>query len=121
MIPGVPKKVIVWILVLFAGVASAGDGVTDLKVRNELPGALMRGVGRLTPKTSQIEWTVSWGEGPDDGLVERHITRTAGNSVWESNLGDENGYHRREFRTFPPQGDVTPEELEKYLYPRDSG
>ncbi|MFQ5352723.1 MAG: hypothetical protein ACE5D3_06590 [Candidatus Binatia bacterium] len=121
MIPDVMKKVIMLSLLLFAEVAGAGDGLTDLKIRKELPGALMRGVGRLTPKTSQIEWTVSWGEGRDDGLIERHITRTAGDSVWESNLGDENGYHQRSLRTFPPQGDVTPEVLEKYLFPRKLG
>ena len=47
--------------------------------------------------TAQVEWTVTWGAGYDAGLVERYITRTAGDTVWESNLGGENGYHRTRF------------------------
>ncbi len=43
--------------------------------------------------TSQVEWTASWIGGRDDGLVERFVTRKAGDSLWESNLGDENGFH----------------------------
>src|SRR3990172_7869436 len=47
--------------------------------------------------TSQVEWTVTWRAGYDAGLVERYITRTAGDTVRESKLGDENGYHRTLF------------------------
>ena len=43
--------------------------------------------------TSQVEWTVTWIGGRDAGLVERYVTRKAGDALWESNLGDENGYH----------------------------
>jgi hypothetical protein len=43
--------------------------------------------------TSQVEWTASWIGGRDAGLVERYVTRQAGDTLWESNLGDENGYH----------------------------
>jgi hypothetical protein len=44
--------------------------------------------------TSEIEWTVTWTGGLDNGLIERYVTRTADGAVWESNLGDENGFHR---------------------------
>jgi len=31
--------------------------------------------------TSQVEWTASWVGGYDDGLVERHLTREAGDTL----------------------------------------
>ncbi len=71
---------------------TAGDGTGNrypVRVRNLL--------SPQRPRTSQIEWTVTWGAGYDAGLVERYITRSAGDTVWESNLGDENGYHRTLF------------------------
>jgi len=43
--------------------------------------------------TSQVEWTATWVGGRDAGLVERYVTRKVGDALWESNLGDENGYH----------------------------
>ncbi len=61
--------------------------------RDHYPMRLRNALDTQPTTTSQVEWTVSWMGGRDDGLVERHITRTAGTSVWQSNLGDENGYH----------------------------
>jgi hypothetical protein len=69
--------------------------------------------------TSQVEWTSSWIGGRDDGLVERYVTRKAGDAAWESNLGDENGYHPtgysadRDYRSEknPPQHGTPEEEL----------
>jgi hypothetical protein len=51
--------------------------------------------------TSEFEWTLSWVGGRDDGLVERHMTRRAGDDLWESNLGDENRYHPTMYRSIP--------------------
>lgn len=52
--------------------------------------------------TSQVEWTATWIGGRDDGLVERYVTRKAGGALWESNLGDENGYHPTAYRAGRP-------------------
>lgn len=68
-------------------------------------------------KTSEIQWTLTWIGSYDDGLIERHITRTTGDTVWESNLGNEKGEHRTRFKTRPP-GDATPEQLELATWPR---
>ncbi len=68
---------------------NTGDGASDRypeRVRNLL--------SPQRPRTSQIEWTVTWRRGYADGLAERYITRTAGDTLWESNLGDEKGNHR---------------------------
>ncbi len=70
------------------------------------------------PTTSQVEWTATWIGGRDAGLVERYVTRKAGAAVWESNLGDENGYHPLVFSAHPPTG-VSEEELRKYASPRE--
>jgi len=47
--------------------------------------------------TSQVEWTATWIGGRNAGLVERYVTRKAGDAIWESNLGEENGYHPTEY------------------------
>lgn len=47
--------------------------------------------------TSETRWTLSWLEGIDSGLSERYVTRTDGEDVWESNLGDHDGLHAAAF------------------------
>ncbi len=66
------------------------------------PARLRAVLDSAPPNTSQIEWTVTWNGGYDDGLVERFITRTTGDTLWQSNLGDENGFHRTWFRRTAP-------------------
>jgi hypothetical protein len=61
--------------------------------RDHYPPRLRNILDSRLATTSQVEWTASWVGGRDAGLVERHVTRTAGTSVWQSNLGDEKGYH----------------------------
>jgi len=94
--------------------------MSDCDIRRKLPESLSRGLARDIPDTSQIEWTLSWGDKWNDGLVERHITRTVGESVWQSNLGDRNGFHSRTFDRAPPSG-ATFEEVEPYMDPIESG
>ena len=72
-------------LILFA----AADDRYPVRLRNVLDPE--------RPRSSQLEWTVTWIGGWDDGLVQRYVTRTAGDTVWESNLGDQNGDHRASF------------------------
>ena len=61
--------------------------------RDHYPSRLRNILDSRPATTSQVEWTASWIGGRDDGLVERYVTRQAGDALWESNLGDENGYH----------------------------
>lgn len=68
-------------------------------------------------ETSQFEWTMSWHSGYDDGLVERYTTRTAGNMIWESNFGDENGYHSTVFHRRPPREGLA-EEVDSAMVPK---
>lgn len=49
-------------------------------------------------RTSEIEWTITYMQGRDAGLVERHITRTVGDTVWQVNMGDETGCHWTTYR-----------------------
>jgi len=63
-------------------------------VVDQLPKELRARVTNRDYKTSQIDWSLSWFGGDDDGLVEKYITRRAGDDLWQSNLGDENGFHR---------------------------
>jgi len=67
--------------------------------------------------TSHVEWTVSWIGGRDDGLVERYVTRTTGDTVWESNLGDENGCHPTGYWANQPALSET--ELSEHRKPED--
>lgn len=93
--------------------------LSDAEVRDALPPRLKKLLlNAPSPRTSQIEWTLSHFGGYDDGLVERYITRTVGDTLWESNLGDANGFHRIAFVNLPPKG--TPlEDLAKYMVPRE--
>lgn len=68
--------------------------------------------------TSQVEWTLSWFGGYNEGLVERHVTRTADETIWDSNLGDEKNQHSAAFYHQPPS-DPTEEELRKAMVPRE--
>ncbi|MEK6797811.1 MAG: hypothetical protein AABZ12_02470 [Planctomycetota bacterium] len=78
---------------LFVGAiaVSAAEGTRDYPTR------LRRIMDAALGDTAQVEWTLSWVGGSSDGLVERRITRVAGESVWESNLGDEHGFHDTPF------------------------
>ncbi len=68
-------------------------------------------------KSSEVEWTLSWAEGVNNGLVERFLTRTSEDSIWQSNLGDENGFHAVQY-TKEPQGH-SEEEMREYQVPRE--
>src|SRR3990172_8877303 len=57
------------------------------------PERLRRILDSRPEKTSEVEWTATWIGGRDAGLVERYVTRKASDAIWESNLGDEHGYH----------------------------
>jgi len=105
---------------LLAGELLPGYHISDHGIRQKLPESLRRGLGRDVPGTSQIEWTLTWDDKWNHGLVERHITRTVGDTVWQSNLGDENGYHQRTFRMSPPRG-ATSGEAESYMFPLETG
>jgi len=61
--------------------------------RDQYPPRLRNILESKPATTSEVEWTASWIGGRDDGLVERYVTRKAGDALWESNLGDENGFH----------------------------
>lgn len=89
-------------------------------IRDQLPERLQAIIAARTPDTSEIDWTVSWHGGRDDGLIERFETRTAGETVWQSNFGDANGYHPVTYRSFPPP-DLSPEERRAYESPPESG
>ncbi len=67
------------------------------------------------PTTSQIEWTATWIGGRDDGLVERYVTRKAGDAIWESNLGDERGFHEVVYRASDAnsEDDLRPHQISK--------
>ena len=49
-------------------------------------------------QTWEAKWTLSWYDQWNEGLVERYITRAAGDSLLQSNFGNENGHHRALFR-----------------------
>lgn len=68
--------------------------------------------------TSQFEWTLTWVGGRDDGLVERHVTRQAGDDLWESNLGDENGHHPTMYRAMPG-ADSPPQDPREFEWPAE--
>ena len=70
-------------------------------VRSHLPNEIQQLIAHPTWETSEIEWTLSHYDDPEVGLVERHITRTAGTSVWQTNLGDERGRHRTRYHSYP--------------------
>ncbi len=60
--------------------------------------------------TSQIEWTISWAESCNAGLRERFVTRSSDETLWESNLGDQNGTHAaRCVRPDPQDPDALPQ------------
>ena len=86
--------------------------------RDQYPPRLRSVFDSHAPTTSQVEWTASWIGGRDAGLVERYVTRKAGDALWESNLGDESGYHRLVFRASPPAG-ISEEESRQYASPRE--
>jgi len=46
-------------------------------------------------QTSEFDWTVTWLDKTNEGLVERYSTRTDGPTIWEENRGDESGFHAR--------------------------
>ena len=82
-----------------------------------LPQRLRRALEGETSATSQVEWTLTWFGGYDDGLVERHITRTAGDTIWESNLGNADGYHPTGFQRLVPQN-PTKEQVQQAMVPK---
>ncbi len=86
--------------------------------RDQYPPRLRGILDQEVPTTVQVEWSVTWLGGDNDGLVERYVTRKAGDTLWESNLGDENGYHRLRFRVLEPQG-ASPEEPRVVAIPTD--
>ena len=106
---------------LVTGVGSGNpDNVTDWRIRQQLPSSLARLIEVPRPETSHIEWTLSSFDRFNEGLVERHITRTVGDTLWQSNLGDDGGQHRVEYRFEPPKNtDV--EDLDPYIFPSDVG
>jgi len=69
--------------------------------RDQHPPRLRNILDSRPARTSQVDWTATWIGGRDDGLVERYVTRQAGDAIWESNLGDGNGYHCTGFRDEP--------------------
>ncbi len=75
-------------------VAVAMATLGQVGLLEQLPGRLVRPLEARQAHTSEVEWTVTYLKGGDAGLVERHITRTVGDTVWEVNSGDEHGYHR---------------------------
>jgi len=110
---------VAWFLATLTASAVAGETVGS-KIPERFPQELLRGRTYWNAKTAQVEWTRSWYDKYNDGLVERVVTRSAGDTVWQSNLGNEQGYHERAFRSVPPR-DATPEEAESSMYPPDSG
>ena len=70
--------------------------------RDHYPARLRNVLDSQRATTSQVEWTGTWIGGRDAGLVERYVTRKAGDAVWESNRGDENGYHPTVYSAGPP-------------------
>jgi len=70
--------------------------------RPPYPQRLKDFLGGNRAQTSQVEWTVAWIGRSNDGLVERNITRSSGDTIWQTNLGDENGYHTRALRDSLP-------------------
>jgi len=87
--------------------------VSDHLPREILSPALHRGY-----RTAQFEWSVSWYDKWNDGLVERYVTRRAGDDLWESNLGDEDGYHKTMIRRVPPSVEAFYEDRDKYERPK---
>ncbi len=87
-----------------------------LDVRSLLPDRLTEVIESRTADTSEVEWTLSWHGGRDDGLVERYTTRTANGSIFQSNRGDAQGFHWKVFRSHPP-ADVSADALWEYAVP----
>jgi len=103
--------------------------------RDQYPPRLRTVLDSQRATTSQVEWTATWIGGRDAGLVERYVTRKAGDALWESNLGDENRYHPTGYRAGPrgspeeelPQPEITKdgprimdeERLRKYEIPKE--
>ncbi len=85
---------------------------------DHLPSRLRAALNTGDVETSEVEWNLSWLGGYDDGLVERHITRTAGDTVWEANLGDSRGRHSASFLQSPSPYD-SDEEIRRKMVPRD--
>jgi len=84
-------------LILVSAPVFSGNGVevTAATVRERLPARLKTIIAdKAAARTSQIEWSLKWIGGRDDGLIERHITRTTPDALWQSNLGDERGGHQ---------------------------
>ncbi|MGB2985746.1 MAG: hypothetical protein WBE26_07660 [Phycisphaerae bacterium] len=73
----------------------------QMDVRSHLPEQLQEAMESRKAQTSEIEWTITYLQGRDAGLVERHVARTVGDTVWDVNLGDEKGYHRIAFHHVP--------------------
>lgn len=89
----------------------------QVDVRSHLPEQLQQVMESRKADTSQVEWTITYLQGRDAGLVERHITRTVGDTTWEVNLGDENGYHRAKHPPLPR--DASEEVLRKAQISRE--
>lgn len=70
-----------------------GVFLTPTEPRDHYPQRLRNVLDSQPATTSQVEWTATWIGGRDAGLVERYVTRQAGDALWESNLGDESGFH----------------------------
>lgn len=86
--------------------------------REQYPEPLQSALSRLSTGTSEFEWELDWRKGPDAGLRERFTTRRAGSDLWESNHGDENGFHARTFRSVPLNS-VTDEARDAFAVPQD--
>ncbi len=71
--------------------------LAQLDVRERMPEQLRRVIESRAAETSEIEWTLTYHRGRDAGLVERHVTRTAGDTTWDVNDGDANGEHITRF------------------------
>ncbi len=87
-------------------------------VQSQLPDVLRRVIDSRDSKTSEIEWTISYLQGRDAGLTERHITRTAGDTLWQVNNGDDNEYHRRAVYKLPK--DDSEQALDEASIPKET-
>lgn len=92
-----------WLLLLCTVLGQAG-------IEENLPAPLRRAMEARQADTSQIKWTYTHLDDREYGLVERITTQTVGDTLWQANIGDENGFHRTTYRSFPnhpiPQEDV---------------
>ena len=85
-------------------------------IKDLLPERLQSFTEARTAETSQFDWTVEWLGGRDDGLVERFVTRTVGETTLQTNFGDSNGLHMVCYRKHPPS-DLSWEEIRSYELP----